>query len=489
MNTLLIYEINTVVWLDELSQTYNQRIDLSNVPEMEIANIAELNFTSVWLMGVWERSPQAILINQQDNNFLSTLSEVVPNFDQQHDIVGSAYSIKGYSVSDRLGGNQALEVFRQNLNKFNLKLLLDFVPNHTSLDHDWAINHPEYYVRANQAEYQKNPNHYKLISGHYIALGRDPNYEPWSDVLQLNANSIALRRAVVQLLSELSTICDGIRCDMANLLLSNIFQSTWGYLDIGQADDEYWRYIIKAVKDINSEFIFIAESYWQTEAQLIDLGFDYCYDKDFYDLMVNNDFDGLSKSLDQPLMQQVTRLHFLENHDEARSAATFSDDYLMNYMVLLLTTPGAKLIYLHQIDGYKIKLPVQIGRFIGEESNDQLARFYKHLLTVIKPILTYLNSNWQFVTSNLDHERLVMTYAVQNLADNQTYLVLINWADHDFDLNIDLDSFSAAKIDSYNCLFSSTVGSLVDDHQVIINTQQLQLKLKPLSSLILTLNS
>ena len=57
-----IYEINTWVWLDELSRRDGRAIDLAGVPAAEWDAIAELGFDAVWLMGVWERSPAGIAI-------------------------------------------------------------------------------------------------------------------------------------------------------------------------------------------------------------------------------------------------------------------------------------------------------------------------------------------------------------------------------------------------------------------------------------------
>ena len=51
-----------------------------------------------------------------------------------------------------LGGESALVRLRARLQKRGLKLLLDFVPNHTALDHPWAYNHPDYYMRGTEAD-------------------------------------------------------------------------------------------------------------------------------------------------------------------------------------------------------------------------------------------------------------------------------------------------------------------------------------------------
>ena len=53
----VIYEINTWVWLDELSRKHGKPVTLATVPDQEWDAIAAYGFDAVWLMGVWERSP------------------------------------------------------------------------------------------------------------------------------------------------------------------------------------------------------------------------------------------------------------------------------------------------------------------------------------------------------------------------------------------------------------------------------------------------
>ena len=66
------------------------------------------------------------------------------------------------------------------------------------------------------------------LAGTVFALGRDPFFPAWPDVLQLNAFHPGLRQAVIETLSEIAEQCDGVRCDMAMLLLNQIFERTWG---------------------------------------------------------------------------------------------------------------------------------------------------------------------------------------------------------------------------------------------------------------------
>jgi len=142
-----IYEINTWVWLSELSPKIGKHIDLSSVPSPEWDAIAKFGFDAVWLMGVWERSPAGIEISNKNKGLLEDFRRTLPDF-KPEDNVGSPYCVKNYVVDAHLGGPRGLAVARQELAKRGMKLILDFVPNHVAPDHPWVVEHPEYLIRG-----------------------------------------------------------------------------------------------------------------------------------------------------------------------------------------------------------------------------------------------------------------------------------------------------------------------------------------------------
>ena len=73
-----------------------------------------------------------------------------------------------------------------------------------------------------------------------FACGRDPYFPAWPDVLQLNAFQPGLRQAVIETLSDIADQSDGVRCDMAMLLINSIFERTWGSRAGQRPATEYW---------------------------------------------------------------------------------------------------------------------------------------------------------------------------------------------------------------------------------------------------------
>ena len=212
----VIYEINTWVWLGELSRKYPGPLNLATVPQQEWDAIAALGFDAVWFMGVWERSPAGIGISMRNPGLLEDFRRALPDFAAQ-DNVGSPYCVRSYVVDEHLGGPAGLAAARQALARRGVRLILDFVPNHVAPDHSWVVEHPEYFIRGDKQDLAREPASFFEAGGNVFACGRDPYFPAWPDVLQLNVFDQGLRQAVVETLSEIAEQCDGIRCDMAML--------------------------------------------------------------------------------------------------------------------------------------------------------------------------------------------------------------------------------------------------------------------------------
>src|SRR5215469_1292234 len=259
-----LFEINTWVWLSDLSEKYGKPINLASVPPAEWDAIAAYGFDAVWLMGVWERSPSGIAIANKNPGLLADFSRALPDF-RPEDNVGSAYCIRRYVVDPHLGGPKALAAARAQLAQRGMNLLLDFVPNHVSPDNPWAAEHPDYFITGTADDAHDNPAAYISINGVCCACGRDPFFPPWPDVLQLNAFNPQLRQAVIATLSDIATQCDGVRCDMAMLFLNSVFERTWGTHVGPPPSTEYWTDVINATKTSHAGFLFVAEAYWDLE--------------------------------------------------------------------------------------------------------------------------------------------------------------------------------------------------------------------------------
>ncbi len=378
----VIYEIATFVWLNELRAQYGRALTLATIPAQVWDALAKLDVDAVWLMGVWERSPTGVDVSNANSDSQAEFRRVLPDY-RPEDNLGSAYCVRDYVVAAELGGPRALAQARAELNARGLRLVLDFVPNHVAIDHPWALHHPEYFIRGSYEDLARAPNDFVDVKGEVYAHGRDPYFPPWGDVIQVNAFNVGLRAAAIDTVTTIAAQCDGMRCDMAMLLLNDIFERTWSARAGRRPATEYWQDLIPAVKAKHPDVLFFAEAYWDLEYELMQKGFDYCYDKRLYDRLVHDNAESVRAHLTAGLDYQDRLVRFIENHDEPRAAATFSGPKEHAAAVVVATVPGAKLIYDGQIEGRKVKLPVFLARRPPEPPDDELAAFYRSLLSAI----------------------------------------------------------------------------------------------------------
>ena len=146
-----LYQINTRVWLTELSKTLGRPAKLDDIPDAELDRLAALGFDWIWLLSVWQTGAAGQRVSRSNAEWRREFKETLPDLSEE-DIPGSGFAITGYTVHKRLGGDAALARLRERLRKRGLKLLLDFVPNHTGLDHPWVESHPEYYVSGTELD-------------------------------------------------------------------------------------------------------------------------------------------------------------------------------------------------------------------------------------------------------------------------------------------------------------------------------------------------
>ena len=408
----VIYEINTWVWLGDLSRMTGRAVTLGTVPAIEWDRIAAGGFDAVWLMGVWQRSPAGIEISMRNAGLLEDFTRALPDF-AGADNVGSPYCVRRYVVDDHLGGPHGLATARRMLAERELRLVLDFVPNHVAPDHPWVHDHPEYLVQGSDADASGEPSSFIRTAGHVFACGRDPYFPAWPDVLQINAFQPGLRQAAIQTIGEIAAQCDAIRCDMAMLMLNNVFERTWGARAGDRPAADYWPTVIPATKAQWPAFKFMAEAYWDLEWELQQQGFDFCYDKKLYDRMEHEDVEPVRQHLLADRAYQEKMVRFIENHDEPRAAASFSAGKARAAAVAILTLPGARLLHEGQFEGRKVRLPVFLARRPEEPIDHDLKVFYERLLHVTRGD-AFRNGEWRLCERS-------------GWPDNQSCLNLLTW--------------------------------------------------------------
>jgi Alpha amylase, catalytic domain len=377
-----LYQINTRVWLTELSRALRRPATLDDIPDAELDRVAAMGFDWVWFLSVWRTGPAGQRISRTQPEWRREFEETLPDLHEE-DIGGSGFAITGYTVHPDLGGDAALARLRQRLRARGLKLMLDFVPNHTALDHPWVEDHPDYYVPGTELDLTREPQNYtwvKRMRGELLlAHGRDPYFAGWPDTLQLDYGNPATQQAMLGELLKIGGQCDGVRCDMAMLVLPDVFERTWG-----RKAEPFWPSTTARLGEKFPGFTFMAEVYWDLEWTMMQQGFDYAYDKRLYDRLREGHARPVREHLWAGLDFQSKVARFLENHDEPRAAATFAAGPHEAAAVITFLSPGLRFFHQGQFEGRSKRISPHLVRGPQESPDPSRQRFYESLLAVLR---------------------------------------------------------------------------------------------------------
>ena len=388
----LLYEVNARVLVNELSLAARKRITLATIPDAVLDEWAELGFDAIWLMGVWSTGKIGLQIARDYPVLQDEYKKVLPDFTLD-DVIGSPYAVKAYTVSAVLGGNRDLLALRKKLERRGLGLVLDFIGNHTARDHEWIRRCPDFYIHGAPGDELSHPDSYfksRTVKGdHVIAFGRDPTFPGWTDTAQLNHAHAGMREKLIETLKKVAGLCDGVRCDMAMLMLTSVFERTWGErarpAGITAVEGEFWKEAIEQTRSQHQRFLFIAEAYWDLEWELQKLGFDYTYDKRLYDRILREGASAVYDHLCAEMSFQQRTVRFIENHDELRASHSLSSPaWHCAAATVISTVPGMVLLHEGQLEGRSIRIPVQLSRRPFEPPTPQIQEFYKKLLAALK---------------------------------------------------------------------------------------------------------
>jgi hypothetical protein len=426
-----LYQVNTRVWLTGLAKSLGRPATLDDIPDAELDRLAEMGFDWVWFLSIWQTGPAAQQVSRSHAGWRKEFQETLPDL-REEDIAGSGFAITGYTAHSSLGGDAALARLRQRLQRRGLRLMLDFVPNHMAPDHPWVEQHPDYFVHGNDADLARAPQNYcrrQTSKGSLVfAYGRDPCFDGWPDTLQLNYGNPQLQQAMIGELVRIAGQCDGVRCDMAMLVLPEIFERTWGL-----PAKLFWPEATRRVRERTPGFCFMAEVYWDCEWDMQQQGFDYAYDKRLYDRLREGHARPVRDHFHAGLDYQNKLARFLENHDEPRAAATFPAGQHEAAAVITFLAPGLRFFHQGQFEGRLKRISPHLGRAPIEAVNPAVSQFYERLLQVLsRPIVR--DGQWQLLEcvpawdGNGSSEDFI-AFAWQD-SDGAQLFVAVNYASH-----------------------------------------------------------
>lgn len=270
--------------------------------------------------------------------------------------LGSPYSISDYTkINPDLGTLPDFKNLVKEIHKLKMKVILDWVGNHTSFDNVWINSHPEWYTKDSLG----NITH---------PIGTD-----WTDVADLNYDNKEMRIEMIKAMSMWikDYDVDGFRCDVA-----------------GFVPNDFWNEATIAINKIKPVFM-LAE--WE-DPSLNSVGFHMTYGWEFHSIM-NQIAQGKKQvaAIDTFLKKDLTRfpkqsyrMNFTDNHDENSWNGTIKERMgnagdAMN--VLAFTLYGMPLLY----SGQEVGLNKRLSFFDKDEinwNNKSKTPFYQKLIAL-----------------------------------------------------------------------------------------------------------
>jgi glycosidase len=432
----LLFQINTRVNLAELSKKLGRMTTLDDIPDSMLDDLAEDKFTWIYLLSVWQTGEIGRRISREHSLWKAGFQIDIPDLTDE-DICGSGFAISDYKLHENFGKPDALLRFKRRVNERGMKLMLDLVPNHTAIDHGWVKSHPEFYVHGDEEAIASAPQNFIRIGDRILAHGRDPYFDGWSDTLQLNYGNADFCKAMFAEVSRIATTCDGLRCDMAMLILPDVFQKTWS-IEI----QPFWSDTIEKIKSAHPAFAFMAEVYWDREWDLQQQGFDFTYDKRLYDRLRQGQARPVRDHFLADLEYQQRSARFLENHDEPRAAGTFELEEHKAAAILTFLSPGLRFLHQGQFEGYRKKVSVHVSRKPLEEDDATITLFYKNLLDCLKLPVVH-GGEWQLLDctpawdGNWTWDSFI-AFAWTDYATREQLLAIVNYSDHHSQCYVDI---------------------------------------------------
>lgn len=464
---------NAYVWLDQLSKKYQREIRrLDQIPDEELDSIAKWNFTSVWLIGIWERSSASKKIKHLTGNI---------------DAASSAYSLYDYVIADALGGEPAFENLKSRCWKRGIRLASDMVPNHTGIYSKWMIEKPEFFIQSDTPPYPGysffGPNLseddrveiriedkyfsrtdaavvFQRIDKYtgdvrYIYHGNDGTNMPWNDTAQLNLLIPEVREALIQMIMHVARKTPIIRFDAAMTLAKKHFQRLWfpqpgsGGAIPSRADhsmtreqfdalipEEFWREVVDRINKEMPNTLLLAEAFWLMEGYFVrTLGMHRVYNSAFMHMMMkeeNEKYKLLIKNTLEFNPEILKRyVNFMSNPDEETAINQFGKgDKYFGVATLLVTLPGLPMFGHGQIEGFSEKYGMEYQRAYYNESVDEnlVSRHQIEIFPLMKKRRLFSQVEnfdlYDFVTTQNEVDENVFAYT--NISGDEKALIIFN---------------------------------------------------------------
>ena len=338
--------------------------------------------------------------------------------------MGSYYAVADYrAVNPEFGTMDDLKMLVKQAHDMGMKVILDWVANHTGWDNILMADHKDWYTQNEKGEI-------------VIPEGTD-----WTDTADLNYENQDMRKYMIGSLKYWieNADVDGFRCDVA-----------------GMVPTDFWEQARKELDAVKPVFMLAEDG----GHELLENAFDMGYGWDFHHIMNDvakgeknaNDIEAFFTKIDTVFPADSYIMNFTSNHDENSWNGTVAErmgEGAKAFAVLTFTMPGMPLIYSGQEAGLNKRL-----KFFDKDeidwSNMEMASFYKDLINLKKNNKALQNGvkGGKLVRIGSDQNEKVFAFARE--VGNDKVIVVLNLSNNAVDVKLNTE----AQIGTYSDYFT-----------------------------------
>ncbi len=473
MQKVVMIAKHTYVWLYQLSKKYQKEIRrLDEIPDEELNILSDWGINAIWLIGIWERSKVSAKIKRLCGN---------------PEAIASAYSVYDYVIARELGGEESFNNLKQRASRFNIRIAVDMVPNHTAIDSKWIKEHPDWFIqrpsspffnyRFNGPNLSDDPDieiyledgYYdrtdaavvfkfiekKTETVRYIYHGNDGTSTPWNDTAQLNFLLPEVREAVIQKIVDVAKKSHIIRLDAAMTLTKKHYHRLW-FPEPGKGGDipsrteysmthlqfnrrfpnEFWREVVDRVAREVPDTLLLAEAFWLMEGYFVrNLGMHRVYNSAFMNMLKmeqNKEYHQVLKNVLDYNPEILKRfVNFMSNPDELTAIQQFGrDDKYFGVCIMMATMPGLCMFGHGQVEGLQEKYGMEYSRSYWDEKIDEylVKRHKREIFPLLQKRHLFSGVENFFIYDFYDKDGLINdnVFAYSNGSATERILVVYN---------------------------------------------------------------
>jgi len=377
---------------------------VSSPPEWAVdANIYEVNIRQYTEEGTFDAFAEHLPRLKEMGVEILWLMPIHPiGEENRKGSLGSYYSIVDFKeVNPGFGTKEDFRELVDEAQSLEMKVIIDWVANHTAWDAGWTETNPDFYSRDEDGNFH-------------------PPVEDWSDVIQLDYENEDLRAAMHDAMEywvrEFNI--DGYRCDVAYMVPT-----------------DFWNEARTRLDNIKPVFMLAEAEVPELHDYAFDMSYAWDYAQTIRDVAAGK--KGLD-AIDRVMAQEMERfsksdyrMFFTTNHDENSwngSDPELYGDNFENVAVLSATIWGMPLVYSGQEEGLDKRL-----NFFEKDLIEWNDFKYEDFYTTLLELNTRNSALWNgtaggdFVKIQTDLDDVVYSYKRVNSADE--VFVILNFSD------------------------------------------------------------